>query len=134
MPGWAKGVTVKTDAQMMDWLNEQSEKGCVTMCFEIDGGVHVTLDGVGDARRAARNANTIRDGIAELMPPSETHEVNSKCRCQICDGRRYALSGGIVLAIEYALKFASPAAILDENSPIKDAMREFIELMPPNAI
>lgn len=54
------------DAERMDWLQEQAEKGCVSMCFEIDGGVHVTLDLVGEDQRAARNVNTVREGIDAL--------------------------------------------------------------------
>jgi hypothetical protein len=56
-----------TDAQMLDWLQQQAEQGCVTMCFELDGGVHVTLDPLGGEQTAAREVETVRDGIAKLM-------------------------------------------------------------------
>ena len=59
-----------TDKQMIDWLQAQAEAGCVTMCFDLDGGVHVTLDPVGCEQRAAREADTVRDAIAKLMPPN----------------------------------------------------------------
>lgn len=59
-----------TDKQMIDWLQAQAEAGCVTMCFDLDGGVHVTLDPVGGEQRAAREADTVRDAIAKLMPPN----------------------------------------------------------------
>ena len=59
-----------TDRQMLDWLQEQAERGCVTVCFEVDGGLHVTLDPVGDEQRAAREVASVRDGIAQLMAPN----------------------------------------------------------------
>jgi hypothetical protein len=40
------------------------------MCFELEGGVHVTLDPCGEKQRAAREVETVRDGIAELMRPN----------------------------------------------------------------
>lgn len=65
--GYAAGLAAGgKDAERLDWLQEQAEKGCVSMCFDIDGGVHVTLDPVGEDQRAARNVNTVRDGIAAL--------------------------------------------------------------------
>jgi hypothetical protein len=51
------------DAARLDWLQVMAENGCVTMCFEMDGGVHVTLEGVGDEPEAARNVNSVREGI-----------------------------------------------------------------------
>lgn len=56
--------------QMLDWLQDRAEEGCVTICFEIDGGLHVTLDPCGGEQRAARNVNSIRQGIAQLMMPN----------------------------------------------------------------
>ena len=56
-----------TEQAMLDWLQAKAEEGCVSMCFEVDGGVHVTLEPLGGECRAARNANTIRDGIILLM-------------------------------------------------------------------
>lgn len=51
------------DALRMDWLEAAAENGCVTMCLEMDGGVHLTLDGVGDPQEAYRNQNSIREAI-----------------------------------------------------------------------
>lgn len=56
--------------KMLDWLQQRAQEGCVTMCFEIDGGVHVTLDPMGGEQRAAREVDTVRDGIAQLMKPN----------------------------------------------------------------
>lgn len=58
---------LRKDSQRLDWLQEQAEIGCVTMCFEIDGGFHVTLDPAGDEQKAAREVDTVRDGIDKLM-------------------------------------------------------------------
>ena len=43
--------------------------------------------------------------------------------------KRYALAAGIVMAIHRALEMATPAEILDENSPILDGIREFLEMI-----
>ncbi len=56
-----------TDKEMLDWLQERATEGCVTMCFELDGGVHVTLDPAGGEQKAAREVETVRAGIAALM-------------------------------------------------------------------
>ena len=48
--------------------------------------------------------------------------------------QRYALAAGVVMAIDRALKLATPAEILDENSPIMDGIRQFMTMIeePPN--
>lgn len=56
-----------TADEMLDWLQQRTEEGCVTMCFEMEGGVHVTLDPAGGEQRSAREMNTVREGIACLM-------------------------------------------------------------------
>jgi hypothetical protein len=63
--------SVHPDTALLDWLQVQAENGVVSMCFEMDGGVHVTLDPVGEDQRAARNVETIRDGIQQLMKESK---------------------------------------------------------------
>lgn len=59
------------DSDMLNWLQEQVEAGYVSMCFEVDGGVHVTLEPAGGESRSARNADTIRGAIARLMRQEE---------------------------------------------------------------
>lgn len=56
-----------TEQAMLDWLQDKAEEGHVSMCFEVDGGIHVTLEALGGERRAVRNADTIRDAIIRLM-------------------------------------------------------------------
>ena len=64
-------TTLPTEAdKMLDWLQDRAEEGCVTLCFEMDGGMHVTLDPCGGEQRAARYVNSIRQGIAQLMMPT----------------------------------------------------------------
>ncbi len=53
--------------QRLDWLQAQAEQGCVTMCFEMEGGIHVTLDPPGGEQRAARNVSSVMEGIEKLM-------------------------------------------------------------------
>lgn len=58
--GSGQGVT---DAERIDHLQMMAENGFVSMCFEMDGGFHVTLEGVADEPEAARNVDSIRAGI-----------------------------------------------------------------------
>lgn len=53
--------------EMMAWLQSRAEEGCVTMCFELEGGVHVTLDPCGGEQSSAREVNDVREGIERLM-------------------------------------------------------------------
>lgn len=69
-----------TDTQMLDWIQEQAEGGCVIMCFEVDGGVHVTLNRPGSDQQSARNVSTFRDGILRLMTPNGQAKGPAKCR------------------------------------------------------
>jgi hypothetical protein len=57
----------RADKLRMEWLEAKADEGCVTMCFELDGGVHVTLDPLGGEQTAARNALSVREGIDMLM-------------------------------------------------------------------
>ena len=58
---------LREDKKALDWLQAAAETAIITTCFELDGGVHVTVDPVGGQRYAARNQDTIRDGIKRLM-------------------------------------------------------------------
>lgn len=51
------------DKARMDWIEAAASNGCVTMCFELAGGVHVTLEGLGEKPEAYRNKDTIRAAI-----------------------------------------------------------------------
>lgn len=42
---------------------------------------------------------------------------------------RYSLAAGIVMAIDGALKLTTPDEILDENSPIRDGIRDFMAMI-----
>lgn len=52
-----------TDKERLDHLQVMADNGCVSMCFEVGGGFHVTLDGIGGEPEAARNVESIRAGI-----------------------------------------------------------------------
>jgi hypothetical protein len=54
-------------ATVLQWLEDRTKEGCVTMCFEMDGGVHVTLEPLGGEERAARHVNSVREGVLQLM-------------------------------------------------------------------
>lgn len=51
------------DSARMDWLESAVENGHVGACFEIDGGVHLTLEGVGEEPKIYREQNSLRDAI-----------------------------------------------------------------------
>lgn len=51
------------DRVRLDHLQALAERGVVSMCFEVDGGFHVTHDGVGTPQMAARNVNDVRAGL-----------------------------------------------------------------------
>lgn len=58
---------LQADKRRMEWLEAKADEGCVTMCFGLDGGVHVTLDPLGGEQTAARNVASLREGIDSLM-------------------------------------------------------------------
>lgn len=60
------------DSDRINWLEAAAENGHVSMCFEMDGGVHLTLDGVGETQEAYRNKNTIREAIDAAIAASST--------------------------------------------------------------
>lgn len=60
------------DGDRINWLEAAAENGHVSMCFETDGGVHLTLDGVGETQEAYRNKNTIREAIDAAIAASST--------------------------------------------------------------
>lgn len=51
------------DSTRLDWLSEAVESGCVTSCFEMDGGIHLTIEGVGEEPKAYRNQDNLRTAI-----------------------------------------------------------------------
>jgi hypothetical protein len=60
-------LALEKDKARLDILETAVENGCVTMCFEMDGGVHLTLDGVGEAQEAYRNESSIRDALSKMV-------------------------------------------------------------------
>lgn len=59
-------IALEADKARMDKLQTLSEQGVVSMCFEMDGGMHVTFEPVGGERCAARNVSSIREGVDAL--------------------------------------------------------------------
>jgi hypothetical protein len=51
------------DTARLDWLGQAAEGAHISLCFEIDGGVHCTVEPVGGEAVAGRNKNTIREAI-----------------------------------------------------------------------
>lgn len=66
------------DTKALDWLEEQAVFGCVTLSLELDGGVHVTVDPVGGEQKAARNVNSVREGIAALTARKTDGKTDGK--------------------------------------------------------
>lgn len=66
------------DTLRMDWVEMAASNGCLSMCFEIDGGVHVTLEGVGEEPEVYRNQDTIRAGIDKAIARARAQQENEK--------------------------------------------------------
>lgn len=56
-----------TDTHLINWMQDQAEIGCITTGFEMNGGVFVSLDLVGETQRSGREVNTVRDGLTKLF-------------------------------------------------------------------
>lgn len=53
------------DHKRMEWLEKQAPEAVIG--FEWEGGIYVTLDKPGLDRVAARECNSVREGIDKLM-------------------------------------------------------------------
>ena len=51
------------DKKRVDWIEKAILSGFLSSCFEMDGGIHVTLERPGDLPVAERERNTFRDAI-----------------------------------------------------------------------
>lgn len=70
--------TIEQDADaMLDWLQAKTEEGVVLMGIEVDGGLHVTLEPLGGPTSSAREKDTIREAIAELMGKDYQYELET---------------------------------------------------------
>ena len=58
---------VPGDTELLDWLSAQVEEACVTSCFELDGGVHLTIERPSLSGFAIRHANDLRQAIRQCM-------------------------------------------------------------------
>ena len=54
---------MKRDAERLDLLSELVEEAHVSSCFELDGGVHLTIEAPSSEPIAIREANNLRDAI-----------------------------------------------------------------------
>lgn len=55
------------DTELLDWLSEQVEGAHVSSCFELDGGVHLTIERPSMSGFAIRHANDLRHAIRQCM-------------------------------------------------------------------
>ena len=55
------------DEKRIDWIENAILSGLLSSCFEMDGGIHVTLDRPGEPSVAERERSTFRDAIDSLM-------------------------------------------------------------------
>lgn len=62
---WALGEIrrLRSDESRLNELDKLAAEGVVSICFEFDGGFHVTHDGVGTPQMAARNVDDVREGL-----------------------------------------------------------------------
>lgn len=57
---------MKSDTELLDWLEDFLLGGCVDACFELDGGVHATFSEMGSEPITFREKNCLRDILQEV--------------------------------------------------------------------
>lgn len=57
----------RTDTERLDWLERSIQTALVTTCFDLDGGVHLTVEHVGGPDIVLREKNNLREAIDEAM-------------------------------------------------------------------
>lgn len=67
----ARADAAEKDAARLDWLNNVVEGSAVSSCFEVDGGVHLTIESVCGAVAAYRNKDNLRAAIDAAMKASQ---------------------------------------------------------------
>lgn len=60
------------DAALLDWLEDTVQGAHVSMCFELDGGVHLTIEAPSSEPVAYRERNTIREAITAAIKEKAT--------------------------------------------------------------
>jgi hypothetical protein len=63
----APAAAVPEDTWRLDWLSNLVESACVTSCFELDGGIHLTIDEPSKESVAFRDRNNLREAIDAAM-------------------------------------------------------------------
>lgn len=56
-----------TDAERIDHLEHLVSEAYVSACFEMDGGVHLTVERPSSSAEAYRNKDTLRDAIDDAI-------------------------------------------------------------------
>ena len=56
-----------TDAERIDHLEHLVSEAYVSACFEMDGGVHLTIERPSSSAEAHRNKDTLRDAIDDAI-------------------------------------------------------------------
>jgi hypothetical protein len=55
------------DEYRLDWIENFIQGGILTTAFELDGGIHLTLNPIGRAQYALRERNSLREALDEAM-------------------------------------------------------------------
>lgn len=63
----ARVAELEADQRRVDWIEKAILSGVLSSCFELDGGIHVTLDRPGEISVAERERNTFRDAIDSFI-------------------------------------------------------------------
>lgn len=61
------GQACAADTELLDWLEDTVQGAHVSMCFELDGGVHLTIEAPSSEPVAYRERNTIREAITAAI-------------------------------------------------------------------
>jgi hypothetical protein len=59
--------SLQGDAERLDFLEELVEEAYVGSCFELDGGIHLTIERPSSEPEAYRNCNDLREAIDKAM-------------------------------------------------------------------
>lgn len=55
------------DSRRLDYLEKRIDTACVTTCWEMDGGIHLTIEEPGRPEEAYRNQTCLRLAIDNAM-------------------------------------------------------------------
>lgn len=59
--------SLQADTERFDFLENLVTEACITSCFELDGGIHLTIDRPSKDPEVYRECNNLREAIDKAM-------------------------------------------------------------------